>query len=160
MENKENTLVKVFENPKFGKVRTVMVKGEPWFVGKDVALALGYSNPSNAVVTHVDNEDKTAYSFQVSGSNYKTKTTLINESGVYALVFGSKLPTAKQFKHWVTHDVLPTLRKTGSYDMNGMTLGEQAAMIDNLKAENSSTKNMFLIFKDTPKWCPPLSPHD
>lgn len=125
--NMENKLVKVFENKDFGKVRTVMIDNEPWFVGKDVAMALGYSNPSNAVVTHVDNDDKTAYSFQVSGSNYKSKATLINESGLYSLVLSSKLPSAKQFKHWVTHDVLPTLRKTGSYDMNGMTLGEQAA---------------------------------
>lgn len=150
MENKENTLVKVFENPKFGKVRTVMVKGEPWFVGKDVALALGYSNPRKAFIDHIDAEDKGVTKCDTHGG--AQNMTIINESGVYALVFGSKLSTAKQFKHWVTHDVLPTLRKTGSYDMNGMTLGEQAAMIDNLKAENSSTKNMFLIFKDTPKW--------
>lgn len=154
MENKENTLVKVFENPKFGKVRTVMVKGEPWFVGKDVALALGYKNTKDALSSHVDIEDKSILKrSEITTFEIPTRgLTIINESGVYALVFGSKLPTAKQFKHWVTHDVLPTLRKTGSYDMNGMTLGEQAAMIDNLKAENSSTKNMFLIFKDTPKW--------
>lgn len=154
MENKENTLVKVFESPKFGKVRTVMVKGEPWFVGKDVALALGYKDTKHAVLDHVDEDDRVNSKTQgyFDPKFGQRGTWLINESGVYALVFGSKLPTAKQFKHWVTHDVLPTLRETGSYDMNGMTLGEQAAMIDNLKAENSSTKNMFLIFKDTPKW--------
>ena len=92
-----------------------MVDGEPWFVGKDVATALGYSNPSNAVVTHVDDEDKTTYSFQVSGSNYKSKATLINESGLYSLVLSSKLPTAKKFKHWITSEVLPAIRKHGAY---------------------------------------------
>lgn len=105
----------IFKSPEFGQVRTVMVDGEPWFVGKDVATALGYSNPSNAVVTHVDDEDKTTYSFQVSGSNYKSKATLINESGLYSLVLSSKLPTAKKFKHWITSEVLPAIRKHGAY---------------------------------------------
>ena len=107
--------LKVFNSPEFGQVRTVMVDGAPWFVGKDVATALGYSNPSNAVVTHVDDEDKTTYSFQVSGSNYKSKATLINESGLYSLVLSSKLPTAKEFKRWVTSEVLPSIRKHGAY---------------------------------------------
>lgn len=107
--------LQIFKNPEFGQVRTVMVDGEPWFVGKDVATALGYSNPSNAVVTHVDDEDKTTYSFQVSGSNYKSKATLINESGLYSLVLSSKLPTAKKFKHWITSEVLPAIRKHGAY---------------------------------------------
>lgn len=113
--------LKIFNSPEFGQVRTTTLDGEPWFVGKDVATALGYSNPSNAVVTHVDDEDKTTYSFQVSGSNYKTKATLINESGLYSLVLSSKLPTAKQFKHWVTSDVLPTIRKTGKYAVPKIT---------------------------------------
>ena len=113
--------LKIFNSPEFGQVRTITLDGEPWFVGKDVATALGYSNPSNAVVTHVDGEDKTTYSFQVSGSNYKTKATLINESGLYSLVLSSKLPTAKQFKHWVTSDVLPTIRKTGKYAVPKIT---------------------------------------
>ena len=107
--------LQIFKSPEFGQVRTVMVDGEPWFVGKDVATALGYSNPSNAVVTHVDDEDKTTYSFQVSGSNYKSKATLINESGLYSLVLSSKLPTAKKFKHWITSEVLPAIRKHGAY---------------------------------------------
>ena len=72
------------------------------FVGKDVATALGYANPSNAVSVHVDKEDKTSYLIQVSGSNYKANTALINESGLYALILSSKLPSAKDFKHWVT----------------------------------------------------------
>lgn len=107
--------LQIFKSSEFGQVRTVMVDGEPWFVGKDVATALGYSNPSNAVVTHVDDEDKTTYSFQVSGSNYKSKATLINESGLYSLVLSSKLPTAKKFKHWITSEVLPAIRKHGAY---------------------------------------------
>ena len=107
--------LQIFKSPEFGQVRTVTIDGEPWLVGKDVATALGYSNPSNAVVTHVDDEDKTTYSFQVSGSNYKTKATLINESGLYSLVLSSKLPTAKKFKHWITSEVLPAIRKHGGY---------------------------------------------
>ncbi|WP_295630396.1 phage antirepressor [uncultured Mitsuokella sp.] len=107
--------LQIFNNPEFGEVRTTVIDGEPWFVGKDVAMALGYSNPSNAVVTHVDDEDKTTYSFQVSGSNYKSKATLINESGLYSLVLSSKLPTAKKFKRWVTSEVLPAIRKHGGY---------------------------------------------
>lgn len=113
--------LKIFNSPEFGQVRTITLADEPWFVGKDVATALGYSNPSNAVVTHVDDEDKTTYSFQVSGSNYKTKATLINESGLYSLVLSSKLPSAKKFKHWVTSEVLPTIRKTGKYAVPKIT---------------------------------------
>ena len=79
---------------------------------KDVATALGYANPSNAVSVHVDKEDKTSYLIQVSGSNYKANTALINESGLYALILSSKLPSAKEFKHWVTAEVPPSIRKT------------------------------------------------
>lgn len=123
--NMENKLVKVFENKDFGKVRTVMIDNEPWFVGKDVADALGYGAARNAIAAHVDEEDRLTHRFSASGQG--RDMTIINESGLYSLVLSSKLPSAKQFKHWVTHDILPTLRKTGSYDMNGMTLGEQAA---------------------------------
>lgn len=105
----------VFTHPQFGTVRTVEISGESWFVGKDVATALGYANPSNAVSVHVDKEDKTSYLIQVSGSNYKANTALINESGLYALILSSKLPSAKEFKHWVTSEVLPSIRKTGGY---------------------------------------------
>ena len=86
-------------------------KGETFFVGKDVATALGYKNPSNALQVHVDEEDKTSYLIQVSGSNYKANTLMINESVLYALVLSSKLPQAKVFKHWVTSEVLPQIRK-------------------------------------------------
>ena len=81
------------------------------FVGKDVATALGYRNPSNALQVHVDPEDKTTYPIQVSGSNYKTNALFVNESGLYALILSSKLPQAKAFKRWVTSEVLPQIRK-------------------------------------------------
>ena len=110
--------IKIFENPEFGKVRTVQVNGEAWLVGKDVAEALGYSNPQKALRDHVDNEDRTVNeSFTVNG----TAPILINESGIYSLVLSSKLPTAKKFKRWVTSEVLPSIRKHGAY-MNDETL--------------------------------------
>lgn len=119
--------IKIFENPEFGKVRTIVINDEPWFVGKDIATVLGYANPSNAVVAHVDDDDKTTYSFQVSGSNYKTKATLVNESGLYSLILSSKLPIAKKFKHWVTSEVLPSIRKTGSYNIPDFSNPAEAA---------------------------------
>lgn len=91
------------------------VNNEPWFVGKDVASVLGYAKPENALATHVDTDDKTTTPIQGSGSNYKTTATIINESGLYSLILSSKLPTAKKFKHWVTSEVLPTIRKHGAY---------------------------------------------
>lgn len=109
--------LKIFNNEEFGKIRTVTIDNEPWFAGKDVATALGYAKPENAISSHVSKEDKTSTLIQGSGSNYKSKAIIINESGLYALIFGSKLESAKEFKHWVTSEVLPTLRKTGSYEM-------------------------------------------
>lgn len=105
----------IFNHPEFGNLRCIEIDAEPWFVGKDVATALGYANPSNAVSKHVDKEDKTSYLIQVSGSNYKTNTTFVNESGLYSLILSSKLESAKRFKHWVTSEVLPCIRKTGGY---------------------------------------------
>ena len=101
----------VFTHPQFGNLRTVEISGEPWFVGKDVATALGYSNTRDALSRHIDNEDKTSVVIPDSGSNYKSKTTLINESGLYALILSSKLPSAKEFKHWVTAEVLSVYQK-------------------------------------------------
>lgn len=113
----ENKALQVFNNPEFGKVRVVTINKEPWFVGKDVAVALGYSNASKAVMTHVDSEDKHKEMLRADSQNGNvvTETTIINESGVYALIFGSKLPTAKKFKHWVTSEVLLDIRKHGLY---------------------------------------------
>lgn len=120
--------LQIFENAEFGKVRTVEINGEGWLVGKDVAEILGYSNASKAVSVHVDEEDrrKEMLEAQSQNGNVVTQTTLINESGMYALVFGSKLPTAKKFKRWVTSEVLPQIRKTGSYQ-KPMTLEQQMA---------------------------------
>ena len=111
----ENQMM-IFKNPAFGEVRTMTDdKNNVWFAGKDVACILGYKNPSNALQYHVDEEDKTTYQIQVSGSNYKTNTLLVNESGLYSLILSSKLPQAKAFKRWVTSEVLPAIRKDGGY---------------------------------------------
>ena len=107
--------IRVFESEMFGKIRTFEFDGELWFVGKDVAIALGYEKPENALIAHVDAEDKTTTLIRGNGSNYKSKTTIINESGLYSLIFGSKKESAKSFKHWVTSEILPELRKTGKY---------------------------------------------
>ena len=106
----------MFNHPQFGELRTVEISGEPWFVGKDVAEALGYSNTSKAIITHVADEDK-IIKMLPNSQNGKTvgKTYIINESGLYSLILSSKLPSAKEFKHWVTSEVLPSIRKTGGY---------------------------------------------
>ena len=106
----------VFNNAEFGQVRTMEINGEPWFVGKDVAAALGYERATKAISDRVDKEDIDEIPIQDSIGRMQ-KTPIINESGVYALIFGSKLPNAKKFKHWVTSEVLPTIRKTGSYSI-------------------------------------------
>ena len=107
--------ITVFNNDEFGSIRTWVVDDEPWFVGKDIATILGYAKPENAIANHVDDEDKTSTLIQGSGSNYKSKAILINESGLYSLILSSKIPSAKKFKRWVTGEVLPSIRKTGSY---------------------------------------------
>ena len=109
---KENQ-IQIFNNTEFGEIRTMEVGGEPWFVGKDVAAALGYSNPRDALSKHVDSEDKgVAFCDTLGGSQ---KQTVINESGMYSLILGSKLEGAKRFKRWVTSEVLPQIRKSGAY---------------------------------------------
>ena len=107
--------IQVFKNDRFGEVRTMVINDEPWFVGKDVASVLGYVFPRRALYNHVDEEDKTTVLIQHPGSNYKSKTMFINESGLYSLILSSKLPQAKEFKRWVTSEVLPQIRKTGGY---------------------------------------------
>ena len=104
--------LQIFENEQFGQVRTLEINSEPWFVGKDVGEILGYSNTPKAIRDHVDEEDKTVNDlFTVNG----TKGVLINESGLYSLILSSKLPKAKEFKHWVTSEILPTIRRHGAY---------------------------------------------
>ena len=105
--------LQIFENSEFGKVRSVNVNGEPWLVGKDVAEALGHSNSRKALIDHVDDDDKGVTKCDTLGG--VQNMTIINESGVYSLIFSSKLPKAKEFKRWVTSEVLPAIRKTGSY---------------------------------------------
>ena len=144
--------LQIFRNEEFGEVRTVTIDNEPWFVGKDVAEALGYQNGSRDINTHVSEEVRKILTAQ----NYQNGTfeipnrglTIINESGLYALIFGSKLESAKRFKHWVTSEVLPTIRKTGGYHMQApqgkellalavleaqKTIEEQTAQIERMK---------------------------
>ena len=110
-----NTAIRIFTNEVFGEIRTCQVNNQIMFVGKDVATALGYAKPENAIATHVDVDDKTTTLIQGTGSNYKSKVVVINESGLYSLILSSKLPQAKAFKRWVTSEVLPQIRKTGGY---------------------------------------------
>ena len=132
----------VFTNDKFGEVRTTTIDGEIWFVGKDVAKALKYTNPQKAIRDHVDEEDKTVNeSFTVNG----TKAVLINESGLYSLTFSSKLPDAKAFKHWVTHEVIPSIRKTGQYkvaDGQQTTFKGKGSIVSQAKAFAAMVESM------------------
>lgn len=105
--------LQIFNNEEFGQIRTVTIDNEPWFVGKDVAEALGYSEPRSAVSKKVDDADKGVAEMETPSG--KQNMTIINESGLYALIFGSKLDSAKRFKHWVTSEVLPSIRKHGMY---------------------------------------------
>ena len=107
--------IQIFENSEFGKVRTLEIDNEPWFVGKDVAEILGYSQPSVAIFKRVDSDDKGVSKMETPGG--EQSVVIINESGLYSLILSSKIPTAKRFKRWVTSEVLPTIRKTGSYSV-------------------------------------------
>jgi prophage antirepressor-like protein len=168
----------IFNNPEFGNIRTMERDGTPWFVGKDVAEALGYSNSRDAVSTHVDGEDKATVAFHDGSQN--RNMVVINESGLYALVLGSKLPTAKKFKRWVTSEVIPSIRKHGGY-INGQenmtpeelmasallmaqkTLADRDARISTLTVENQIMlpkaeyfdqlveRNTLLNFRETAK---------
>ena len=104
---------KTFSNNEFGEIRVLEIENEPWFVGRDIATVLGYSNPPKAVRTHVDEEDKGVNEMDTPGG--KQKIIVINESGLYSLILNSKLPNAKKFKRWVTNEVLPSIRKHGAY---------------------------------------------
>ena len=119
--------IKIFNNQEFGDVRTIMIDGEPWFVGKDVANALGYSRERDAISNHVDKDDAVKHGVTDSMGR-EQQTTIINESGLYSLIFGSKLDSAKKFKRWVTSEVLPTLRKTGGYRVP-QTVPEQIQLL-------------------------------
>lgn len=133
--------IKIFNNAEFGEIRVMLIDDDPWFVGKDIAVALGYAKPENALSAHVDEQDKTTTLIQGDGSNYKSKTTIINESGLYSLIFSSKLESAQRFKHWVTHEVLPSIRKNGMYMTDNLLETAIAnpdfviGLIQNMKAE-------------------------
>ena len=140
-----NNELQIFNNSDFGNIRVVENSGEPWFVGKDVAEVLGYTNPSKALADHVDADDKlnneTLLSLGQRGG------WLINESGLYSLILSSKLPTAKKFKRWVTSEVLPAIRKTGSYKTPKQSSDREKAMLKNAQAR--SAKLWLEIAKNT-----------
>ena len=128
--------LKIFNNSEFGELRAMSIDGEPWLIGKDVALALGYENTKDAIKKHINDEDKRIIqrsqnaTFEIPNRGM----TFINESGLYSLIFSSKLPAAKKFKHWVTSEVLPTIRKTGSYNNNN-TYGLDTKQLSLIVAE-------------------------
>lgn len=167
----EKDLVQVFDNAEFGKVRTVVIESEPYFIGKDIADILGYKNPNEAIQEHVDEEDKFIRSSRgsemlklfssikdIQNKFGRQDNWFINESGVYSLVFGSKLPTAKKFKRWVTNEVLPAIRKHGGYltpeKVEEVLLNPDTiiTLATNLKAEQEKRKAAELqIEADRPK---------
>ena len=141
--------LRIFNNADFGDIRTVEQDGGIWFVGKDVAEALGYSNPSNAVISHVDDEDKLRTQIKYAGQN--REVSIINESGLYSLVLSSKLPKAKAFKRWITSEVIPSIRKTGSYSKPSKqptTQQEQRAKAMLLNAQSRQCK-LWLRLSET-----------
>lgn len=141
--------LQIFKNEEFGEVRTVTIDNEPWLVGKDVAEALGYSDTNKAVAMHVENEDK-KLNDKTSPSFGQRGATLINESGLYALIFGSKLESAKRFKHWVTSEVLPTIRKTGGYQMQ-VPQGKELLALAVLEAQKTIEEQTAQIERMKPK---------
>lgn len=138
--------LQIFNSSEFGNMRTVTIDEEPWFVGKDVAEALGYSNARDALSKHVDKEDKGVAKCDTPGG--KQDLSIINESGLYALIFGSKLESAKRFKHWVTSEVLPTIRKTGGYQKQlspAEMMRIQLGMIDDHENRIENLENNMTI---------------
>lgn len=131
--------IRVFENQEFGKVRTVVINDEPWFVGKDVTSILGYTNASKALTDHVDSEDK--LNNESLSSLGQRGGWLINESGLYSLILSSKLPTAKKFKRWVTSEVLPSIRKNSGYIAGQETLSDEELMAKALMVAQRTIEN-------------------
>lgn len=138
--------LQIFNNPEFGEIRAMEIDGEPWFVGKDVAAALGYSDAFGALKKHIDEDDKLVC--QIDSAGQKRDATLINRSGVYSLILSSKLPNAKKFKHWVTAEVLPTIEKHGAY-MTPDTLDKMIAspefgirLLTALKEEQNKNRHL------------------
>ena len=144
--------IKIFDNPEFGKVRTMEINGEPYFVGREVAMILGYKNPLDALAKHVEEEDKGVANCDTLGGTQKM--TVINESGLYSLILSSKLPKAKEFKRWVTSEVLPSIRKHGAYAVDELLNDPEFAIktFTALKEERERSKRLSeQIEADKPK---------
>lgn len=139
--------ITMFRNPEFGEIRTVEIDGDTWFVGRDIAAALGYSATRNAIFAHVDDDDKLTH--RISASGQMRDVILINESGVYALIFSSKLDKAKQFKHWVTAEVLPAIRKHGAYVPTQSDQTELDIQLLNARTMNANVYVNLLQHVDT-----------
>ena len=139
--------LQTFANEEFGAVRSLMIEDMPWFVGRDVATALGYAKPRNAISVHVDDEDKNSALIQGAiqgGTQGNPNMTIINESGLYSLILSSKLPAAKRFKRWVTSEVLPAIRRTGGYGT-----ATQAAEPETVAAEPETVAAETLPARET-----------
>ena len=137
--------LQIFNSEEFGEIRTITKDNETYFVGKDVAKALGFTNPRDAIATHVFDEDKGVDTIDTPGG--KQSMTVINESGVYALVFGSRLESAKRFKHWVTSEVIPSIRKNGGYIAGQETLSDEELMAKALLVANNKIAERDKIIK-------------
>ena len=137
--------LQIFNSEEFGEIRTITKDNETYFVGKDVAKALGFTNPRDAITTHVFDEDKGVDTIDTPGG--KQSMTVINESGVYALVFGSRLESAKRFKHWVTSEVIPSIRKNGGYIAGQETLSDEELMAKALLVANNKIKERDAIIE-------------
>lgn len=135
--------LQIFENAEFGQVRTVTIDNEPWFVGKDVAIALGYTNPQKAVRDHVQEDDRGMNEMDTPSG--RQTLAIINESGLYALIFGSKLESAKRFKNWVTSEVLPSIRKHGVYAVDELINNPEMAIKAFTALKEEREKNKVLI---------------
>ena len=133
--------IQIFNNSEFGQIRTIEIDGEPWFVGNDVAKSLGYTNPRDAILNHVFADDKGVEKLDTLGG--AQNMTVINESGMYSLIFNSRLESAKKFKHWVTSEVIPSIRKTGGYNLPQTypealrALADQAEKAEKLLIQNN-----------------------
>lgn len=138
--------ITIFKNAEFGSVRTITINNEPYFVGKDVAEILGYAKPLNAIATHIDKDDSLKQGLTDSMGRMQ-ETILINESGLYSLILSSKLPTAKKFKHWVTADVLPSIRKHGMYATDELLNNPDFAIsvFRQLKAEREENQKLQMV---------------
>ena len=145
--------LQTFQNLEFGEIRSMTINGEPWFVGKDIAAALGYSNPRDAISKHVDDEDKNSVAIR-DGNKGNPNQVIINESGMYSLILGSKLDGAKRFKRWVTSEILPTIRKTGAFatDSAAAELKARELRVKEMNAQarliNAETRRLLILQKE------------